>query len=513
METLNLVTALIHNTGTVFLGATVIALLGDKLNRGTRTGQALIGFVLGCAGLLSMAQPVVVAGGFLFDARIAAVTLAGPIGGPHAALVTTIMLGALRIVQGGPGAAPGVIGIVLAGIAGIVFDRVLTRKARSLARRDLVYCGIIAASIPFLSSLWVSNRSAALALLSGPAPIMAITNFSGVLLAGLIVVWDRERRALDRRLEEARVAAVSANASKTSFLGHLTHELRSPLAAMIAGTRLIIAQRHGSLGDRRYLDYARAIHKSGTHLAALIEDLLDLSSIEMGKITLSKESMELSDLIDESVQILKASAEAAGVVLHAGDVAECHLYADRKRLRQVLINLISNAVKFTPPGGEVILSAKAFADGSCQIAVRDNGIGIPPEAIQTIFDPYKQADNAVNRKGGGSGLGLFLSKRFVELHSGTLTIESNANSGTLVRMTLPSASAIVRSTSAPSHSRFAHRGEFLQAVMVEDEYFLVVGQSDHVAAPERRQAAAHRLHRQTQIISDVAPRHGHVNTI
>jgi signal transduction histidine kinase len=247
-----------------------------------------------------------------------------------------------------------------------------------------------------------------------------------------------ERRETEEALRRAKEAAEAANRAKSDFLAHMSHELRTPLNAVIGFSEIIFREIFGTVGEPRYADYARDIHASGTHLLNVISDILDISKAESGSAELDEEKVDVAELAAASLRLVEPRATVGKVRVVkklAPDLPD--IRADARRLKQVLLNLLSNAVKFTPPGGHVELEARVADDAGVQIVVHDTGIGMDPKDIPRALEPFAQVDNALSRRFEGTGLGLPLSRKLVELHGGTLTIASEIAKGTSVVVHLP----------------------------------------------------------------------------
>jgi PAS domain S-box-containing protein len=227
------------------------------------------------------------------------------------------------------------------------------------------------------------------------------------------------------------------NQVKSDFLANVSHELRTPLNAIIGFSELI---RDGSIGplDAKYKEYAGDIHESGRHLLKIINGILDISKIERGRLELRNDVVSIGETIERCERMIHPMALAAGVSLSI-DVARSLplIHADEIRLQEILLNLMSNAVKFTPTGGAVTVSA-SMETGGLVIAVKDTGIGIKESDIAVALEPFRQIEGRLSRRFAGTGLGLPLAKRLVELHGGSLEIESKPSLGTTVRIRLPS---------------------------------------------------------------------------
>lgn len=254
-----------------------------------------------------------------------------------------------------------------------------------------------------------------------------------------------EVEELARELEEARdealrkrVEAEMANASKTAFLANMSHELRTPLNAILGFSEIIAKECFGEIGSARYKEYAQDIHCSGVHLLSLINDLLDVAKIEAGKMEIRPFVLEPENAFDSALKLIAAKARERGQNLVIDiDPSVPPLFADERALKQILINLASNAVKFTPEGGRICVSASRARCGGFQIMVEDNGPGIPREKLNNIFQPFSQVDNRYDRQEGGTGLGLALVRGLAELHGGRAWIESESGQGCCAYVILP----------------------------------------------------------------------------
>ncbi len=250
---------------------------------------------------------------------------------------------------------------------------------------------------------------------------------------------------LARELEEARDEALrkrfeaeTANASKTAFLANMSHELRTPLNAILGFSEIIAQECFGAVGSPRYKEYAGDIHSSGAHLLSLINDLLDVAKIEAGRMEIEPSALEVHRTFDTALKIIGAKArERRQELVIEVDPAAPTLYADERALKQILINLVSNAVKFTPERGRITVIGSRAPCGSFQIMVEDNGPGIPREKLDKIFKPFSQVDNRYDRQGGGTGLGLALVRGLAELHGGRAWLESELGKGCRAYILLP----------------------------------------------------------------------------
>lgn len=246
-----------------------------------------------------------------------------------------------------------------------------------------------------------------------------------------------ERTRNERALREAKEAAESAYASKTRFLANMSHELRTPLNAIIGFSEMIQRQLLGPVGNARYLEYVGGIRQSGEHLLDLINDILDMSKIEIGKYELYVEELNVGKIIRLAIHMVEGRAHESQVRLVSDDIPDdIQITADRRAIMQVLLNLMSNAVKFTKPGGTVDI--RCFRElGGVAIVVSDTGIGIPKDKLDVVTLPFEQVSSEFTRNHEGTGLGLAITKDLIELHGGTFDIDSEVGVGTIVTVLLP----------------------------------------------------------------------------
>jgi len=258
----------------------------------------------------------------------------------------------------------------------------------------------------------------------------------------------RELEATTGNLSRALDAAAAASQSKSQFLATMSHELRTPLNAIIGFSELLKGELFGPIGDARYKGYVNDVHRSGKHLLSLVNDVLDFSKIDAGHLTLQEDQIDVREVLATSMRMMEGQAAQIGVILQ--QEAACDLpilLADERRVRQILLNLLSNAIKFTPRGGSVRLLAYCEENGFA-IQVADTGIGMAKEDIPRALERFGQLDSDLNRKYEGTGLGLPLTKKLVELHGGRFEIESELCVGTKVTVTFPAERLIERSVAA-----------------------------------------------------------------
>ena len=228
-----------------------------------------------------------------------------------------------------------------------------------------------------------------------------------------------------------------AGKHKSEFLANMSHELRTPLNAIIGFSEVLVEKMFGELNAKQE-DYLKDIHSSGKHLLSLINDILDLSKIEAGRMDLEPSSFDVPNALANALTLIRERALRHGIALDLQvDPQMGEIHADERKFKQILLNLLSNAVKFTPDGGKVEVSAKK-GGATLEVAVRDTGIGIAPEDQQAVFEEFRQVGRHYTNKNEGTGLGLALTKRFVELHGGRLWLESEPGKGSTFTFTLPS---------------------------------------------------------------------------
>jgi len=258
----------------------------------------------------------------------------------------------------------------------------------------------------------------------------------GGSVASFTDITERENAGV--ALRQAKEMAELADRAKSQFLANMSHELRTPLNAIIGFAEIMTDKLFGPLGDARYEEYALDIRESGRHLLTLINDILDLSKIEARQANLREEQVDLGEVFTSCGRLVAERAQRGTIELDIQPVGEIPaIWADRIKLKQILLNLLSNAIKFTPPGGKVTLSAVRQPNRDVAITVVDTGIGMRAQDIPIALQPFRQIESTLARRHEGTGLGLPLTKAIVEMHGGTLTLQSAPGKGTTVTATMP----------------------------------------------------------------------------
>jgi signal transduction histidine kinase len=239
-------------------------------------------------------------------------------------------------------------------------------------------------------------------------------------------------------LLDAKRQAEKASSAKSEFLAKVSHEIRTPLNAIIGFSEVMMEERFGAISNDRYKQYLRDIHTSGGHLISLLNDLLDLSKIEAGKLELSFASIDLNELTQQCVALMQPQANRERIIIRTSLASALSpVLADARSVRQIVLNLLSNSIKFTGAGGQVIVSTAVSDGGDVVLRVRDTGVGMSEKEIAIALEPFRQLATSARWGSSGTGLGLPLTKALAEANRATFSIKSAVNAGTLVEVAFP----------------------------------------------------------------------------
>jgi PAS domain S-box-containing protein len=311
----------------------------------------------------------------------------------------------------------------------------------------------------FVYTCKIGDRAAQSVCVSGRPVFDASGEFRGYRGTATDVT---EKITAERSLHEAIRAARRANVAKSNFLANINHELRTPLNAILGFSEMLVIGKVGSLPPR-VKDYIEVIHKSGSHLMEVISDVLDFARIEAGKVELQEEEFHPSSIINTCVEMVSANARAKGLKLaiENGEDDLPALRGDERRFRQILLNLLSNAIKFTEPGDVIAVRARHALAGDFVFQVQDNGLGMTGPEILIALDRFGQVDAGLERRHEGTGLGLPLARSLIELHGGSLSIESEKGRGTTVTIGVPAERVLEQ---LPSTAHTVHEMPLLESV-------------------------------------------------
>ena len=315
-------------------------------------------------------------------------------------------------------------------VPGKPFDEVMTRVRRPISERKLTsptfVAGERATEVMLPDGRWLQVSERRL--------IATIADLSNARRDAEAKA--RQLTEMNGRYIEEKERAEGANRAKTTFLANMSHELRTPLNAIIGFSEIMREGSFGPIGNGKYIEYASDIHQSGHYLLKLINDILDMSKIEAGRLNLSPEKIDVTELIGEAMKIVDVQAERKVLNLAAEVPAKLKLAADRRATKQILLNLLANAIKFTESGGIVRLRASEVG-GFATFSIADSGIGIPRAALKSLGRPFEQVENELTRTHKGTGLGLAIARSLIELHGGAMRIMSEPGAGTIVSFRMP----------------------------------------------------------------------------
>ena len=429
--------ALFQNLGLLAGLALAYSVASPRLARvsGQVRGVAL-GLLFGAAGSASMAISIELAPGLIFDTRGVPLLLAGVFGGPWAAIIAAALVGFVRVLIGGAGVAPAMLSLAGFAILSIGLGQLRTRRG---ALQPLVLgAGGMLSMVPVFLGLTVLGLDTAVSIIQAIGLPLTVTYGLGCAAVGFLLMLEDRRRDAERQLIDARKAAEQANAAKSTFLAQISHELRTPMAA-ISGSLELLSTRPLADHQREIVTVTR---RAANNLLELLDDLLDLSRAEAGRITLDTQPVDLDSLLGDAASLFTARAKPGVAVRSTRDpAAPAAVMADPKRLREILHNLMGNAVKFTERGFvEVSAHRVPAADGDAPrltIAVRDTGPGVAAGRLEAIFQAFEQAESGTARRFGGSGLGLAISRKLAQAMGGDVTLTSTPGLGSCFTLDLP----------------------------------------------------------------------------
>ena len=333
--------------------------------------------------------------------------------------------------------AEAIFGYRIADVAGKPFVELLTPDSRKVVRDYLA-----ALQGPGLAAVFNDGREVtAIVSQGGTVPLfltigkLQATRSQAAFCAVVrdITQWKKT----ETELREAKERAEATSRQKSEFLASVSHELRTPLNAIMGFSEVMRLGRFGDIGNEKYKGYVQDIHASGSHLLSLINDLLDLSKVEAGKLELNFTSVSLSDIADHAIKMMQEQATASRVVLRKSMPADLpNVVADLRSMRQIMLNLLSNAIKFTDAGGQVAISAIVTQGGELKLRIKDSGIGMSAEQLRDALEPFGRVQTE-GREVQGTGLGLPLTKALIEANRASFQLSSEPRKGTLAEITFP----------------------------------------------------------------------------
>lgn len=411
----------------------------EQIDRVAR--QIVMGAMFGVFAIICMYVKIPVYEGVIVDQRNAIVALSGAFGGPVSALMSALFAGLYRLYLGGAGAMGGVVGVSLAAIAGTIMY-LLPITHRNLITTAIA--SILATVFLMPGFLFIGNFEAGFNLMIAIGPQFGTATCIGIFMGSVLLNRENRRFRIERERERAKVEreaaldeAVRANRAKSQFMATMSHELRTPLNAILGFSDLLLMQGNEDLPAEKRKDYLQIINASGQHLLSLINDILDIATIEAGKRQIEKTEVNLLAVLRASLDNFERDVAEKSLTVRTTYPEEgLVIHADERALAQITLNLLSNAVKFTAPGGTIALNAKR-TNGHVLIEVVDNGIGIPAERLASVMEPFSRPSEEAHLAAPGTGLGLSIVKSLVELHEGEVRLDSEEGTGTTVTVQLP----------------------------------------------------------------------------
>ena len=405
----------------------------------------LLGLTFGVAAVVSILGGFSPMTGIILDGRTVMLTVAGLFGGPIGGATSAVLAGLCRIHVGGAETLSALVAIGAVAAMAALCGLYVRSSGGVIGVRHLAAAGLMAAAFRSFSVMLLRDERMADKAFDIIAVPMAAAVFLGVVIIGMLTLFEFRRTQLEHMLSEsiaqanmARAEAEAANRAKSEFLARMSHEFRTPLNAILGFSEIMERETFGVHSHPKYREYATLIWQGGHHLLQVISDILDLARIEAGGLVMQEENVGIADLVHTALDLVSATAAEAGVNLTSTiDDEPLNLRGDARRLNQVLLNVLSNAIKFTPPGGSITISCGRSGSGEVVLTVRDTGIGIRPEDLAMLFRPFSQIGGAFVRRTEGAGLGLVISRSIVEAHGGTFALESAPGCGTAAIITMP----------------------------------------------------------------------------
>lgn len=427
---------LVQNLGLMAALALAYGILAHRIaGLDANLRSAIYGVMFGAAGSLAMLIPVELSPGLIFDVRGVPLILAAAFGGPWAAVVAAVVIVGTRTAIGGAGVEPAMISAALMMLLSIALWYARLRLVRFHAQ----YFAIAGALgiLPVAAGISILGLDTALAILGKIGLPLTLATTLGCYAVGWMLLSEDRRREIEDKLKRARLRALKANQAKSEFLSQISHELRTPMAAVL-GSLDLLALEQLRQPQREVLAASR---RSAEHMLTLLDDLLDLAKIEADKIEIVSETISLADLLEDLRALNAPAAESKGVSMKVeiADDVPAYIRVDGNRLRQILNNLLSNAAKFTSQGYvELKASVAGEADARrLSISVSDTGIGIEEGRQAAVFEIFEQEDTGTSRRYGGTGLGLPISRQLARMMGGEVTVKSAAGFGSCFTVDLP----------------------------------------------------------------------------
>ncbi|MFD2262097.1 ATP-binding protein [Lacibacterium aquatile] len=449
MQVVGALTQLLLELCGLFVALLLVRVLLDRLP--TQVGRLLYGFCLGGAALVALINPVNLGSGVIADVRTSIITVAAMFGGPVVGIIPAAMTSAYRFYLGGNGVLAGIVGNLGALLIGLTLYHLTIARQLPIRLPHLAIgaSGLGVALLLAFTFLPFNIVFTTMEAFAGPVILM---NVLGVFMLGGLLLLDERRREMAIRLAAAESEARSTSEAKSRFLALMSHEIRTPMTAIMGMARLLSEEPLGA----RQMEFVRALRSAGDNMMTLLNEVLDVSRLEAGRVTIQKHSFELIELLNDLKALYTPQATAKGLEfrLELPTRSALWLSGDAIRIRQVLSNLLNNALKFTTSGSVTLCCTMSNEDSetpTLRFCVRDTGTGIPPEKLDTLFTPFLQPDTPSRNRRLGSGLGLAISRDLSKLMGGTLGVSSIVGVGSefWLSLSLPRTQPVAQLFSEP----------------------------------------------------------------